>query len=42
MGADVDYPVHRHFLWAMELSTMLGGGGHHLARIGRMLAEAAP
>jgi alkylation response protein AidB-like acyl-CoA dehydrogenase len=25
MGVDMDYPVHRYFLWAKELELTLGG-----------------
>jgi alkylation response protein AidB-like acyl-CoA dehydrogenase len=39
MGSDVDYPIHRYFLWAKQLELTLGGAGVHLARIGRALAE---
>lgn len=41
MGADIDYPVHRYFLWAKEAGDMLGGPSHHLARLGDLLAEGA-
>ncbi len=37
MGADVDYPVHRYFLWVKQLENILGGTGHQLAAIGRSL-----
>ena len=40
MGADVDYPVHRHFLWGKQIETTLGGSSALLARLGRHLAEA--
>ncbi|OEV04555.1 acyl-CoA dehydrogenase family protein [Streptomyces oceani] len=44
MGVDLDYPVHRHFLWGKQISTTLGGSGADLARLGAVLAggEAAP
>ncbi|MHB8669653.1 MAG: acyl-CoA dehydrogenase family protein [Acidimicrobiales bacterium] len=41
MGADVEYPVHRYFLWGKQLELNLGGAGAQLDRIGRLLAEAA-
>jgi acyl-CoA dehydrogenase len=41
LGADVDYPIHRYFLWGKQLEDLLGGAGYHLARLGRRLAEAA-
>jgi 3-oxocholest-4-en-26-oyl-CoA dehydrogenase beta subunit len=40
MGADVDYPIHRYFLWGKQLEVTLGGGGAWLARLGDRLAEA--
>jgi acyl-CoA dehydrogenase len=39
IGADVDYPIHRYFLWGKQIEATLGGGSAHLARIGRALAE---
>ena len=39
MGADVDYPVHRYFLWVKQLENTFGGGSRQLAAIGRALAE---
>ncbi len=38
MGADVDYPIHRYFLWAKQLEYMLGGGQEQLAQLGALLA----
>jgi alkylation response protein AidB-like acyl-CoA dehydrogenase len=38
IGADVDYPVHRQFLWGMQNSTILGTASSHLARLGAHLA----
>jgi alkylation response protein AidB-like acyl-CoA dehydrogenase len=40
MGADVDYPVHRYFLWGKQIEVTLGGASAQLARLGRTLAEA--
>jgi 3-oxocholest-4-en-26-oyl-CoA dehydrogenase beta subunit len=40
MGADVDYPVHRYFLWGKQIEDMLGGASTQLARLGRALAES--
>ncbi|GII29190.1 acyl-CoA dehydrogenase family protein [Planotetraspora mira] len=44
IGVDVDYPVHRHFLWARQISGTLGGPSADLARLGAVLASgtAAP
>ena len=39
MGADVDYPVHRYFLWVKQLENTFGGGSRQLAAIGRALAR---
>ena len=41
MGADVDYPVHRYFLWGKQIEDTLGGASAQLARLGRTLAGAA-
>lgn len=38
MGVDVDYPIHRYFLWAKHLELSLGGATSQLLRIGEMLA----
>ena len=41
MGADVDYPVHRYFLWGKQIEDTLGGASALLARLGETLAGAA-
>jgi 3-oxocholest-4-en-26-oyl-CoA dehydrogenase beta subunit len=41
MGADVDYPVHRTFLWVKQLENLFGGGSQHLARLGASIAAQA-
>ncbi|MGI9604072.1 MAG: acyl-CoA dehydrogenase family protein [Acidimicrobiales bacterium] len=41
MGADVDYPVHRYFLWVKQLENSFGGGSQQLARLGTRIAEQA-
>jgi alkylation response protein AidB-like acyl-CoA dehydrogenase len=38
IGADLDYPIHRYFLWAIHLGMMLGGRGVQIARLGQLLA----
>ena len=38
IGADVEYPIHRYFLWGKQIEDTLGGGSAHLARIGAALA----
>jgi alkylation response protein AidB-like acyl-CoA dehydrogenase len=39
MGADIDYPIHRFFLWAKHLGLMLGGSSIQLAKLGALLAS---
>lgn len=39
IGSDVDYPVHRYFLWGTQLATVLGGASAHLARLGKLIAS---
>lgn len=39
MGADVDHPVHRHFLWGRQLDAYLGCGTELLAELGDLLAK---
>lgn len=41
MGADIDYPVHRYFLWVKQLENTLGGGSSQLARLGSLIASKA-
>jgi 3-oxocholest-4-en-26-oyl-CoA dehydrogenase beta subunit len=38
IGVDVDYPVHRYFLWGKQLSSTLGGPAAALAELGARLA----
>lgn len=42
LGADVDYPIHRYFLWSKALELMWGGAQATLARLGRDMAENGP
>jgi alkylation response protein AidB-like acyl-CoA dehydrogenase len=37
MGSDVDYPIHRYFLWWKQLDLSLGSSGRHMARLGEEL-----
>jgi len=39
IGADIDYPVHRYFLWGKQLEVALGGAGETLSRLGAALAS---
>jgi len=38
IGIDLDYPLHRYFIWARQLSQTLGGATRQLVRIGQQLA----
>ncbi|MDG2333500.1 MAG: acyl-CoA/acyl-ACP dehydrogenase [Myxococcota bacterium] len=40
IGADIDYPIHRHLLWAQQIGLTLGGAGEQLMRIGSLHAES--
>ncbi|MFB6836623.1 acyl-CoA dehydrogenase family protein [Streptomyces sp. NPDC056361] len=42
MGADLDHPVHRHFLWGRQLDSYLGCGTELLAELGDLLAKGDP
>ena len=35
MGADIDYPIHRYFLWGKQIEDTLGGASATLARLGQ-------
>jgi alkylation response protein AidB-like acyl-CoA dehydrogenase len=39
IGADVDYPVHRYYLWSRQIELTLGSGAAHLAALGDRLAR---
>ncbi|MFD0344506.1 acyl-CoA dehydrogenase family protein [Streptomyces sp. NPDC127117] len=38
-GADLDHPVHRHFLWGRQLDAYLGRGGELLQELGDSLVK---
>ena len=40
MGADLDHPVHRHFLWGRQLDAYLGCGSEVLEEIGDLIAKS--
>ncbi len=40
VGADVEYPIHRYFLWGKQLELMLGTSSARLARLGRQVVDA--
>lgn len=41
MGADIDYPSHRYFLWGKQTEAMMGGASAWLARLGSKIAVDA-
>ena len=42
IGVDLDYPIHRYFLWSKALELSLGSAAPHLARLGRDMARTGP
>jgi alkylation response protein AidB-like acyl-CoA dehydrogenase len=42
MGVDLDYPIHRYFLWSKSLELTLGAAVPQLARLGRDMARSGP
>jgi 3-oxocholest-4-en-26-oyl-CoA dehydrogenase beta subunit len=38
IGVDLDYPLHRYYLWSRQLSMTLGGATPQLVRIGEAIA----
>ncbi|WP_411121310.1 acyl-CoA dehydrogenase family protein [Streptomyces sp. x-19] len=39
IGADLDHPVHRHFLWGRQLDAYLGAGAALLEELGALLTK---
>ena len=39
IGADVDYPIHRHFLRLKHVAMTLGGANEQLAKLGGLIAD---
>ena len=39
MGSDIDYPIHRYFLWGVQFETTLGAGSAQLSRLGELIAK---
>ncbi|WP_432000382.1 acyl-CoA dehydrogenase family protein [Streptomyces sioyaensis] len=39
IGADLDHPVHRHFLWGRQLAAYLGSGAEVLEELGQLLTS---
>jgi alkylation response protein AidB-like acyl-CoA dehydrogenase len=42
IGADIDYPIARYFLWSKALELSLGAATPHLAELGQELARTGP
>jgi hypothetical protein len=40
IGVDVDYPLHRYFMWAKHIELALGAASEQLARLGGRIAAA--
>jgi alkylation response protein AidB-like acyl-CoA dehydrogenase len=40
-GADLEHPVHRHFLWGRQLDAYLGCGSEVLQELGELIARGA-
>ena len=40
-GADTTHPIHRYFLWVIQLADTLGGAGKSLNALGKLIAEEA-
>ncbi|MGW7423195.1 acyl-CoA dehydrogenase family protein [Streptomyces sp. NPDC054813] len=40
-GADVEHPVHRHFLWGRQLDAYLGSGSEVLQELGELIASGS-
>ena len=39
VGADIEFPIHRYFLWGKQIELMLGSPSSELARLGALVAE---
>jgi alkylation response protein AidB-like acyl-CoA dehydrogenase len=39
IGVDVDYPIHRYYLWARQIGLHLGSGAEQIATLGQRLAS---
>jgi alkylation response protein AidB-like acyl-CoA dehydrogenase len=38
IGLDMNYPLHRYFIWAIQIEHELGSARHQLDRLGRKIA----
>lgn len=39
IGSDVEYPLHRYYLWFKQMQVAMGGGNLQLAQLGELLAK---
>lgn len=39
IGVDIDYPLHRYFVWSKHVELTLGSASHQLARLGARMAR---
>lgn len=39
IGSDVDYPLHRYYLWFKQMDLTMGGGSKQLADLGKLIAN---
>lgn len=42
MGNDLDYPLHRYYLWGKQIDASLGAGAAHIEELGELLGSAQP
>jgi len=42
IGLDIDYPLHRYFLWSKQIDLSLGSSVRQLTRLGAAMAAAPP
>ena len=40
IGVDIDYPIHRYYLWARQIGLHLGSGAEQVEMLGERLARA--
>ena len=39
LGSDMDYPIHRHFLWSKSLELQFGGASASLALLAKDMSD---
>jgi alkylation response protein AidB-like acyl-CoA dehydrogenase len=39
IGADIEYPLHRYYLWFKQMDILTGGGTWQLAQLGQLMAD---